>query len=100
MAAKVLETVTGLVERINDKGTGIRIGTEWRNASQYVTPPLEMPKLGQRVNLQVERTDRGIWIHSIDVLDDGQVHQLPMQQRRGSGGRLSLTRATFDAWLS
>ena len=83
--AKQLELVTGLVERINDKGTGIKVGGEWCNASQYVTPPVEMPKPGQRVNLQVERTDRGIWIQSIEVLDGGQVHQLPQPQRRGGG---------------
>lgn len=75
--AKQLETITGLVERLNEKGTGIKIGGEWANASKYVNPPLEMPKVGQPVNLQVERTDRGIWIQSIEVLDDGQIHQLP-----------------------
>jgi hypothetical protein len=74
MATKILETATGLVERLNDKGTGIKIGGEWCNASQYVNPPLEMPKPGQRVNLQVERTDRGIWIQSVEVLDGGQIH--------------------------
>jgi hypothetical protein len=47
----------------------------------------EMPKVGQRVNLQVERTDRGIWIQSVEVLDGGQVHELPIQPRRGGGGR-------------
>jgi hypothetical protein len=36
-----------------------------------------MPKVGQRVNLTVERTDgRGMWIQSVEVLDDGQIHQL------------------------
>jgi hypothetical protein len=86
MSAKQLELVSGLVERISEKGTGIKVGGEWCNASQYVTPPLEMPKPGQRVNLQVERTDRGIWIQSIEVLDGGQIHQLPVQPRRGGGG--------------
>lgn len=85
--AKQLELVTGLVERINDKGTGIKVSGEWCNASQYVNPPLEMPKLGQRVNLQVERTDRGIWIQSVEVLDGGQIHQLPQVVRRGGSGR-------------
>lgn len=64
----------------------VKVNGEWCNASQYVNPPLEMPKVGQRVNLQVERTERGIWIQSIEVLDDGQIHQLPQQQRRGAGG--------------
>jgi hypothetical protein len=84
--AKQIEIVTGLVERVSDKGTGVKVNGEWANASQYVTPPLEMPKAGQRVNLQVERTDRGIWIQSIEILDGGQIHQLPQQQRRGGGG--------------
>jgi hypothetical protein len=46
-----------------------------------------MPKVGQRVTLQVERTEgRGIWIQSVEVLDGGQIHDLPQQQRRGGGG--------------
>jgi len=85
--AKNLETIAGLVERISDKGTGIKVGGEWCNASQYATPPIEIPKQGQRVNLTVERTDRGIWIQAVEVLDDGQVHQLPQPMRRGGGGR-------------
>jgi hypothetical protein len=84
--AKQLDVITGLVERINDKGTDLRIGGEWANASQYINPPIEMPKPGQRVNLQVERTDRGIWIQSVEVHDGGQIHQLPTPQRRGGGG--------------
>jgi hypothetical protein len=84
--SKNLETVSGLVERINDTGTGLRMNGEWCNASQYVTPPIDMPKVGQRVTLQVERTDCGIWIQSVEVLDGGQIHQLPIQPRR-SGGR-------------
>jgi hypothetical protein len=47
MAAKQLETVSGLVERVNDKGTGIKVAGEWCNASQYVSPPIEMPQPGQ-----------------------------------------------------
>jgi hypothetical protein len=84
--AKQLDIVTGLVERLNDKRTGLRINGGWANASQYISPPIEMPKVGQRVNLQVERTDgRGIWIQSVEILDNGQIHQLPQQQRRGGG---------------
>ena len=44
-----------------------------------------MPKPGQRVNLQVERTERGIWIQSVEVLDSGQIHQLPQTPRRAAG---------------
>src|ERR1051326_9214997 len=82
---KQIEMVTGLVERINEKGTGIKVDGAWCNVSMYHALA-EMPKVGQRVSLQVERTDRGIWIQSIEVLDGGQIHQLPQQQRRSSGG--------------
>src|SRR5690348_13761773 len=87
MATKNLEVVTGLVERISEKGTGVKVNGEWCTASQYATPPIEIPKAGQRVTLTVERTDRGIWIQSVEVLDAGQIHQLPTPQRRGGGGR-------------
>ena len=90
--AKSLETITGLVERDSDKGTGVKVAGEWLNASQYANPAIELPKAGQRVNLSVERTDRGIWIQSVEVLDDGQIHQLPQQQRRGGGGWRQITR--------
>lgn len=85
--AKQLDIITGLVERISDKGTGCKVNGEWANASQYANPPIEMPKVGQRVNLDVERTDRGIWIQAVEVLDGGQIHQLPQQRRGGGGGR-------------
>ena len=51
MTTKNLETITGLIERISDKGTGVKVNGEWCNASQYGNPPLGMPKTGQRVNL-------------------------------------------------
>jgi len=85
MATKNLETVTGLVEQVNQNRTGIKVGGAWLNISQY-KPLGELPTPGQRVDVHVEKTDRASWIQSIDVLDDGQVHQLPMQQRRGGGG--------------
>src|SRR5258707_13438420 len=86
--AKQIEAVTGLVERINDKGTGVRVNGEWLNISAYHALA-ELPRAGQRVEVQVERTDRGIWIQSVEVLDNGQVHALPVQPRRScdSGGR-------------
>jgi hypothetical protein len=87
MATKNLETVSGLVEQINAKRTGVKVAGEWLNISQY-HPLAELPTPGQRVDVQVEKTERGAWINGIDVLDGGEVHQLPMQQRRGgSGGR-------------
>jgi hypothetical protein len=86
MATKNLETVSGLVEQINAKRTGIKVAGEWLNISQYHALA-ELPTPGQHVDVQVEKTDRGAWINAIDVLDGGQVHQLPMQQRRAGGGR-------------
>src|SRR5258708_26211415 len=87
--AKQIEAVTGLVERINDKGTGVKVNGEWLNISAYHALA-ELPKAGQRVEVQVERTDRGIWIKSVEVLDNGQLHALPVQPRRGGSGGRSL----------
>ena len=78
------EQIVGLVEQINARQTGVKVSGEWLNLSQY-HPLAELPKPGQRVEVQIERTDRGTWIHAVDVLDDGEVHQLPAQQRRGGG---------------
>ena len=87
MTTPTLETVSGLVEQINAKQTGIKVAGQWLNISQY-HPLAELPQAGQRVDVQVERGDRGAWIHQVDVLDGGQVHQLAVpQQRRGGGGR-------------
>ena len=72
------------MERVNDKGTGIKVSGEWCNVSTYHTLA-QMPKTGQRVNLNVQRTDRGAWIQSVDVLDDGQIHELPRPPRRNFG---------------
>ena len=33
--SKQLELVTGLVERVNDKGTGFKVGGDWLNVSAY-----------------------------------------------------------------
>lgn len=85
MATKQLETVSGLVDQINGKQTGLKVNGEWLNISQY-HPLTELPKPGQRVNVQVERTDRGAWIESAEILDGGTVHPLT-QPRRGGGGR-------------
>jgi len=85
MTTKNLETVSGLVELINAKQTGIKVAGQWLNISAYHAVA-DLPKLDQRVDVQVEKTDRGMWIQSVEVLDDGQIHQLPAQQRRGGGG--------------
>jgi hypothetical protein len=77
-----LESITGLVEAINAKGTGIKVAGQWANVSAYHAIA-ELPKLGQRVEALVQRTDRGLWINRIEVLDDGRIHELPIQLRRG-----------------
>jgi hypothetical protein len=38
--ARQLDVVTGLVERLNDKGRGLRPNGEWPNSSQYANPPI------------------------------------------------------------
>lgn len=84
MATKVLETVSGLVEQVNSKQTGVKVAGQWLNISQY--HPLELPQAGQRVDVQVEKTERGAWINAVDVLDEGTIHPLPVQSRRGAAG--------------
>jgi len=85
MATKNLETVSGLVEQVNAKQTGIKVAGEWLNISQY-HPLTELPKPGQRVDVQVERTDHGTWIDSAEVLDGGTIHPLTQPRRGGGGG--------------
>jgi hypothetical protein len=81
-----VEVVTGLVEQINAKQTGIKVNGEWLNISQYRALP-ELPTPGQRVDVHIERTDRAAWIQSLEILDEGQTRQLPVQERRGGTGR-------------
>ena len=85
MAAKVLETVVGLVEQVNANKTGIKVSGQWLNISRFHTIA-DFPLPGQRASVQVEKTDRGDWIQLIEVLDDGKVFPLPTPQRRGGGG--------------
>src|SRR4029077_19539998 len=85
MATKILETVSGLVEQINARQTGVKVAGQWLNISQY-HPLADLPTPGQRVDVQVEKTDRGAWIAGLEVLDGGQIHPLPVPQRRGGGG--------------
>jgi hypothetical protein len=81
--AKQLETVSGLVEQVNAKGTGIKVAGQWLNSSQFHA--VTLPQAGQRVDVQVERTDRGVWIQAVDVLDSGTIRPVPQQPRRGGG---------------
>jgi len=44
MTTPALETVSGLVEHINARGTGIKVAGRWLNVSQYYAL-VELPKL-------------------------------------------------------
>jgi len=65
--SKQLETISGAVEQINSKGTGIKVLGEWLNVSQYhtITP---MPVSGQVVGAHVELTDKGPWSNSLRLI--------------------------------
>ncbi|MBV9327464.1 MAG: hypothetical protein JO352_27300 [Chloroflexi bacterium] len=66
-APKNLVTLSGAVEQVNAKGTGIKVLGEWLNISQY-HPINPMPTAGELVEVQVEPTDRGAWINSLKIL--------------------------------
>jgi hypothetical protein len=70
MASKQLVTLSGAVEQVNAKGTGIKLLGEWLNISQY-HPINPMPTAGELVEVQVETTDRGQWINSLKILGGG-----------------------------
>ena len=53
--------------------------------------------IGQRVNVQVERTDRGAWIDSAEVLDGGTVYQLAQPRRGGICRRWPTSRTNSRA---
>jgi hypothetical protein len=71
MATKQLETVSGAVQQINAKKTGIKVAglEEWLNISQF-HPIATVPTVGQLVECQFERTDRGVWINSLRIVGD------------------------------
>ena len=62
-----LETISGSVEQVNAKGTGIKVLGEWLNVSQF-RPIATMPTPGELVEVQIETTDRGQWINSLKIL--------------------------------
>jgi hypothetical protein len=70
VSAKQLVSLSGAVEQVNAKGTGIKLLGEWLNISQYhpITP---MPTPGELVEVQVEQTDRGAWINSLRIIGGG-----------------------------
>jgi hypothetical protein len=67
MASKQLVTLSGAVEQVNAKGTGIKVLGEWLNISQY-HPITTMPTPGELVEVQVEQTDRGPWINALKII--------------------------------
>jgi hypothetical protein len=67
MSAKQLVSLSGAVEQVNAKGTGIKLLGEWLNVSQY-HPISPMPTPGELVEVQVEQTDRGAWISSLKII--------------------------------
>jgi hypothetical protein len=67
MSAKQLVSLSGAVEQVNAKGTGIKLLGEWLNISQY-HPISPMPTPGELVEVQVEQTDRGAWISSLKIV--------------------------------
>ncbi|HEY2200353.1 MAG TPA: hypothetical protein VGH56_00585 [Solirubrobacteraceae bacterium] len=73
---KNLVTISGAVEQINAKGTGIKVLGEWLNISQY-HPIAPMPTAGELVEVQVETTDRGQWINSLKILGASPALSLP-----------------------
>jgi hypothetical protein len=78
MASKQLVTISGAVEQVN--GKGVKVLGEWLNVSQYhpITP---MPTAGDLVEVQVEQTERGAWIHSLKILG-GAAPAAPDRQMR------------------
>ena len=77
---KQLETVSGAVEQVNAKGSGIKVLGEWLNVSQY-HPISPMPTPGELVNVQFERTDRGAWITSLQIIDVTARELLPIDRQ-------------------
>jgi hypothetical protein len=87
---KIVEVVSGTVEQINAKRTGIKVAGEWLNISQY-HPIAAWPDLGKRVDAQVERTDRGAWISSLNVVNEHTIQ--PASERGREIRRLACLKA-------
>ena len=67
--AKQLESVSGAVRQVNSKGTGVKVNglDEWLNISQF-HPVTTVPTVGELVDVQFERTDKGAWIQSLSII--------------------------------
>jgi len=62
-----LVILSGAVEQVNARGTGIKLLGEWLNVSQY-HPIAVMPTPGEIVEVQVEQTDKGVWVNSLRIV--------------------------------
>jgi hypothetical protein len=85
------------LSRSTPRETGIRVLGEWLNISQY-HPVSVMPTPGELVEVQVERTDRGAWITSLQIVSSPLVHpQNSARARETAINRLSVlkTAAAF-----
>jgi hypothetical protein len=81
VASKQLVTLSGAVEQVNAKGTGIKVAGEWLNISQY-HPIVPMPTPGELVEVQVEQTDRGQWINSLKIIGAAPATSSPTSSTR------------------
>ena len=81
MATKQLETLSGPVEQVNAKQTGIKLLGEWLNVSQY-HPIVPMPTPGELVQVQIERTDKGAWINSLQIVGAAAATSSPSTRDR------------------
>lgn len=89
MSTKQLETISGAVEQLNDKG--IKLLGEWANFSMY--HPVPRPAVGQLVDVQIERSDRGAWITSLRILEGTSAAASPSTNRDRVITRLAVLKA-------
>ena len=93
--SKNLETISGAVEQVNAKGTGIKVLGEWLNVSQY-HPIAIMPTPGELVECQVERTDRGAWITALRIIGASSFSNSPAALGRDHDSRLAVLSAAAN----
>lgn len=82
MSTKQLEYVSGAVVQINSKKTGLKVQglDEWLNISQY-HPVAPLPTVGELVEVQYERTDRGLWITLLQIIGASATTTVPASDR-------------------
>jgi hypothetical protein len=99
--AKQLETLSGAVEQINAKGTGIKVLGEWLNVSQF-HPVATMPTPGELVECQVERTDRSAWITGLRIVGATPINSSSVAPSSNQNIRLAVlsTAANFLGLMS